>query len=243
MQKNPRIEKKDPFPLRCTLTQATHNTHHTHTKMDFSVSSAAASSSSSSAAINDVDSVVPDEEESSDLVVSSDDDVDDDAYDDDYDDLENEFFLAARDIQNRMSRNVGTAQMEDRRFRELYGARMEIVVHLWVMMDDDDLLPPKSKPKHLLWTLFFLKVYPREGPGCSAVGGLGGAVDPKTLQKWVWLFIERIGELADKVVSVVYCRVPSTVAFSPLHPLRPSDRLREQARRRPRRGQRLPNVR
>jgi hypothetical protein len=67
---------------------------------------------------------------------------------------------------------------------------------------EDGLRPKKSKPKHLLWTLYFLKVYPREAPGCSAVSGTKGATDPKTLQKWVWLLIERIAELADEVVSI-----------------------------------------
>jgi hypothetical protein len=207
--------------------------------MAFFASAAAASSASSSAAINDVnsdDDVAPDDEVSGDLVVSSDDDDDNDNDDDDDDDLHDIFFRAARDIQNRTSRIVGTAEMEDRRFRELFGARMDIVVLLWEMMEEDNLLPKKSKPKHLLWSLYFMKVYPREGPGCAAVGGSGGAIDPKTLRKWVWLFIERIAELADDVVSVVYCRVPSTVVFSPRRPLRPSDRLRKQARR-PRRRQ------
>ena len=115
--------------------------------------------------------------------------------------------------------------MEDRRFRELFGARMEIVVHIWVMMDDDGLLPEKSRPKHLLWTLYFMKVYPRQAPGCSAVGGSGGAIDPKTMRKWVWLFIERIGELADEVVSKVYCCVLLAVVYSPRRPLRLPDCL------------------
>jgi hypothetical protein len=74
-----------------------------------------------------------------------------------------------------------------------------------------------------------LKVYPRQAPGCSAVGGSGGAIDPKTMRKWVWLFIERIGELADEVVSVVYCCVLSAVVYSPRRPLRPPDQFRKQA--------------
>jgi len=184
--------------------------------MAFFASAAAASSAASSAAIHDVnsdDDVAPDDEVSGDLVVSSDDDDDIDGDGEDADDLHDVFFRAARDIQNRTSRNVGTAEMEDRRFRELFGARVEIVVLLWEMMEEDNLLPEKSKPKHLLWSLYFLKVYPREGAGCAAVGGSGGAIDPKTLRKWVWLFVERIAELADDAVSEVYCCVPSTVVF------------------------------
>ncbi len=54
-----------------------------------------------------------------------------------------------------------------------------------------------------------MKVYPREGPGCAAVDGSRGAVDPKTMRKWVWLFLERIAELAEEVVSsLLYCVSP-----------------------------------
>jgi len=56
---------------------------------------------------------------------------------------------------------------------------------VWDMLVESHLLPKKSNPKHLLWMLYFLKVYPREAPGCSAVGGSKGAVDPKTMRKWV----------------------------------------------------------
>ena len=76
---------------------------------------------------------------------------------------------------------------------------------VWDMLGEGGLCPEKSEPKHLLWTLYFLKVYPREGPGCAAVGGSRGAVDPKTMRKWVWLLLERIAELADEVVrSLLY---------------------------------------
>ena len=120
------------------------------------------------------------------------------------------FLRDARDIQNRTSRCVGMAAMEDRRFRGLFGARIEIVLKVWSMLLEDGLRPKKSKPKHLLWTLYFLKVYPREPPGCSAVGGSKGAIDPKTLRKWVWLFIERIAELPDKVVSI-FCHADARI--------------------------------
>ena len=156
-------------------------------------------------------------EEVSDISVASSDDSDDGSDDDDDDeddgDAEEAVFLRdARDIQNRTSRSVGTAAMEDRRFRGLFGARIEIVLKVWLMLGEGGLRPEKSKPKHLLWTLYFLKVYPREAPGCSAVGGSKGAIDPKTFRKWVWLFIERIAELADEVVSIFF--VMPTLASS-----------------------------
>jgi hypothetical protein len=39
---------------------------------------------------------------------------------------------------------------------------------------------------------------------------LKGAIDPKTLLKWVWLFIERITKLADEVVSY-FCRAGARI--------------------------------
>jgi hypothetical protein len=75
---------------------------------------------------------------------------------------------------------------------------------VWDMLGEGGLRPEKSKPKHLLWALYFLKVYPREGPVCSAIGGSKGAINPKTMRKWVWLFLERIVDLADHVVSSLF---------------------------------------
>ena len=124
--------------------------------MAISATSAAASSPTSVAATNDVDSNddgASEEEESGNLIILR--DGDDDSSNNEVDNisatnLDNVFFRAARDIQNRTSRIVGTAKMEERCFRELFGARMEIVVHLWEMMEKGDILPEKSKPKHLL---------------------------------------------------------------------------------------------
>jgi hypothetical protein len=74
--------------------------------------------------------------------------------------------------------------MEDRRFRKLFGARMEIVLHVWYMMEEDGLLPNKSKPKHLLWTLYFLKVYKStRGPRMLRCRRRGGCRRPKNTVK------------------------------------------------------------
>ena len=104
--------------------------------MVISAASAFASSASSVAAtniVNSADDEASEEEESDDDIAASDGDDDDDDDDDDNDyvslaNLKDEFFIAARDIQNRTSRIVGTAEMEDRHFHELFGACMEIVV-------------------------------------------------------------------------------------------------------------------
>ncbi len=61
-----------------------------------------------------------------------------------------------------------------------------------------------------MWCLHFLKVYPKQGPGCAAVGGSErGAVDPRTHRKWVWKFIEAVAMLVDIVarIFVNFCMV------------------------------------
>ncbi len=57
-------------------------------------------------------------------------------------------------------------------------------------------------PKHLLCVLLFLKVYPKQSPGCLAIGTSAGAFDPKTHHKWVWSFIDAIANLVNVVVSL-----------------------------------------
>jgi hypothetical protein len=46
-----------------------------------------------------------------------------------------------------------------------------------------------------MWALFFMRAYPKEGVTFLTVGGSGGAIDPKTLQKYIWPFIHKIAEL------------------------------------------------
>ncbi len=96
--------------------------------------------------------------------------------------------------------------MEEHQFRSFFSARNEIVLKVWSMLGEGGLCPKNSEPKHLLWALYFLKVYPREGPGCSTVGEPKGAINPKTMRKWVWLFLECFAELADNVVSYLFRR-------------------------------------
>jgi hypothetical protein len=115
---------------------------------------------------------------------TSDDDDDDDNDDDTSNNDDNGgddavFFCAARDIMNRVGQKVGTTAREDRRFREHFGAPFAIVRMVWDMLVEGGLLPKNGEPKHLLWTLYFLKCYPKEGPGCATVGGLRGAMTPR----------------------------------------------------------------
>jgi hypothetical protein len=126
------------------------------------------------------------------------------------------FLHAAQDIMNQVRRKVGTVAREDRRFREHIGAPFAIVRMVWDMLEEGDLLLDKREPKHLLWMLYFLKCYPEEGPSCTAIEGTKGAINPKMMRKWVWLFLEHICELEDEVVSLF---VPPCILQASSHPL------------------------
>ena len=112
-----------------------------------------------------------------------------------------DFEALARDIQNRASHHVGAATTETRHFREFFGTSVLVVEKTWELLERDSLLPEGGFPKHLLWALHFMKVYPKQSPGCSAVGASAGAVDPKTHRKWVWAFIDAVANLDNVVVS------------------------------------------
>ncbi len=74
---------------------------------------------------------------------------------------------------------------EARLFREFFGMSVRVVKILWELVVWDKLRPRGGHPEHLLWALYFMKVYPKQGPGCLVVGASTGAVDPKTHRKWV----------------------------------------------------------
>ncbi len=98
--------------------------------------------------------------------VGIDDASDNDDASDDYASNADVFLMDAWDIMNRASRKIRTVPMEDRRFRSFFGIWKKIVKMVWNMLGEGGLHSKKSEPKHLLWALYFLKVYPREGPGC-----------------------------------------------------------------------------
>ncbi len=119
------------------------------------------------------------------------------------DDDEYDFMPDARDIMNKSPRPDAAASTEIRAFRETFGISLPIVSMVWSMLWEEGVVPEGGRPKHLLWALHFLKVYPLQAPGCAAVGGSASAVDAKTHKKWVWAFIDAFAELVDEVVSKI----------------------------------------
>jgi hypothetical protein len=89
----------------------------------------------------------------------------------------------ARDIQNRVSHQVGSELTEARLFREFFGTSMRVIKILWQLVVCNKLQPRGGHPEHLLWMLYFLKVYPKHGLGCMVPGTSAGAVNPNTHRK------------------------------------------------------------
>ncbi len=91
------------------------------------------------------------------------------------------FLAIARDIQNPAKHRVGSGSTEAWLFHKFFGTSVRIVEILWNLIIQGDHLPDEGCPEHLMWCLHFLKVYPKQGPGCATVGGSKrGAVDPRT---------------------------------------------------------------
>jgi hypothetical protein len=94
-----------------------------------------------------------------------------------------DFLLGGKDIQNKVERSICSAGTEESHFCEFFGTGPPVVSKLWIMIADQDVLHPEGEIKHLLWTLHFLKAYPRQSAVCSMVGGSTGAIDPKMFRK------------------------------------------------------------
>ncbi len=62
-------------------------------------------------------------------------------------------------------------------------------------------MPKGGKIIHLLWTVYFWIVYPKQATECIVVGGLNGVVNPKTFYNYVWTFIYALADPELVVVS------------------------------------------
>jgi len=89
-------------------------------------------------------------------------------------------------MMSRSEKKMGSFIVENRRFREFFGVGPDVALLAWNMMCSAGSLPEGGILQHWLWTLCFLKVSAKQGPLCALCGGAG----PKTVHKWVWLFID-----------------------------------------------------
>jgi hypothetical protein len=109
------------------------------------------------------------------------------------------FVLAGKDIQNKLQ-TIGALSIEDRAFHKFCGMTAVVVSTLWRLLAAHDMIPAKSFAKHVdaILPLCIPKArrYVLHG-WCS-----GGAINPKTLQEYIWPFIYSVSNLEPDVVSV-----------------------------------------
>jgi len=95
-------------------------------------------------------------------------------------------------------------QMNDnnlRFFKENFGVTPDVMLKCWNLLIHHGAYEQGSpllgiKPKHLIWTCLFLKVYGKEGTHCALC-----KCDPKTYRLWVWKIVRAISKVEPHVVS------------------------------------------
>ena len=107
------------------------------------------------------------------------------------------FMRHAREIWGRDPSRVRAWAVEDRRFREFFGCVAVVLLSLWMRLAITSQVPYAGKPKHLLWTLLFMKVYSKE----NVIYALIKVKDPKTFRGRVKDFISAIADLEADIVS------------------------------------------
>ena len=84
---------------------------------------------------------------------------------------------------------------EDQNFRAMFGTGAGIVLILWNLLQFHDVLPNGGTITHLLWMLLYLKTYAKWKTMKKITN-----VDPKTLRKWIQLFLKSVELLEPFVV-------------------------------------------
>jgi hypothetical protein len=109
-----------------------------------------------------------------------------------------EFECVGLNIMGR--RNAYTTETSRRRFASWFGTEPLVCSILWKKLVHsgwfDHAGMRGTDPKHLLWTLLFLKCYATESVNSAIVG-----VDEKTYRKWIWFYMEGMTQLHTHIVS------------------------------------------
>lgn len=85
----------------------------------------------------------------------------------------------------------------DETFRGFLGAPSEVITDLWNRLETF-VYDASAQPKHLLWSLLFMKVYATEVVHCR----IAGWPDKKTFRKWTWYFVEKISLLKNDIIKL-----------------------------------------
>lgn len=103
------------------------------------------------------------------------------------------FWLIGHGITKHSLRH-GATDSAMRCFREFFGAPPTICTLIWNILYDKDLIPPDAHPRHLMWTLFYLKTYNT----CNVTTATLGCCE-NTFRKWRTIFLELIAYHLDVV--------------------------------------------
>jgi hypothetical protein len=96
--------------------------------------------------------------------------------------------------------DMTSARTKARRYKALFGVSAATCSRLWALVKPS--LPSSAGPRHLLWTLYFLKQY-----GHEEVNVAFCQCDEKTFRKWSWMVVQVLAdlELVSESVSVFAC--------------------------------------
>ena len=88
-----------------------------------------------------------------------------------------------------------------RAFRSYFGMSPLLCVHVWDELDSS--LPKGASPRHLLWSLAFLKIYATEDVMVSIA-----KTTRKTFRKWVKVFVDLLYSGLHYVSTWPYMNLP-----------------------------------
>ncbi len=113
--------------------------------------------------------------------------------------LANEFRLLGLTLIGH--KTTGSIAIQDRRYRANFGVSWNVVGDVWRALNKveatEGQFATKLQRKHLLWTLYFFKLYPTED---KATGDL--KCSKKTFRHWTKVYIEKIAFLVPFLVSL-----------------------------------------
>lgn len=112
-----------------------------------------------------------------------------------------------------IGQGVYSENVMDRRFRAFFGTTSAVCARIWHCIN----IPRNAQPRHLLFSLLFLKMYGNEHQHASIC-----SVDEKTFRKWAWYYVEQMAAM-----QVVRIETRISTIFSPRLTLYRSSGLRD----------------
>jgi hypothetical protein len=116
-----------------------------------------------------------------------------------------ELFLTGRQFKQEAMKTLQCRRLSGRQYRSHFGCSERLTALAWNRMVSDGCLPTKAQPKHLLWTLFWMKSYETEEICCSTCN----VGCENTFRKWRGLMLQALKFM--DLVSPFLISCPSTM--------------------------------